>query len=87
MFESAHTAFNSMLLSSNNSDVAEALCFYLRARKFQLLCAATGIKQALLSMWLNETNIQNEILTAFVEVFIAVSGTDGEITTRSENCS
>jgi len=78
LFESAHTAFDSMLLSSNNSDVTEALRFFVRARHFQLPCAVTGIKQALSLMWSNETNIQNEVLTAFVEVFIAVPGTDGE---------
>lgn len=78
LFESAHTAFDSMLLSSNNSDVTEALRFFVRARHFQLPCAVTGIKQALSLMWSNETSIQNEVLTAFVEVFIAVPGTDGE---------
>ena len=78
LFESAHTAFDSMLLSSNNSDVTEALRFFVRARHFQLPCAVTGIKQALSLMWSNETTIQNEVLTAFVEVFIFVPGTDGE---------
>jgi len=78
IFESAHIAFDSMLLSSNNSDVTEALRFFVRARHFQLPCAITGIKQALSLMWSNEKNIQAEVLSAFVEVFIAIPATNGE---------
>ena len=76
LFESANSAFESMLLSSNSSDVTEALRFFVRARHFQLPCALTGIKQALALMWSNEKNIQEEVLNAFIEVFIAVPGTD-----------
>lgn len=78
LFESANAAFESMLLSSNNSDVTEALRFFVRARQFNLPCAVTGIKQALSLMWSNEKNIQDEVLSAFVEVFVAVPGTNGD---------
>ena len=77
LFESANDAFESMLLSCNNSDVTEALRFFVRARQFNLPSAVTGIKQALALMWSNEKNIQEEVLRAFVEVFIAVPGTQG----------
>jgi len=76
LFESATTAFDSMLLSSNSSDVTEALRFFVRARHFQLPCAVTGIKQALALMWSNETNIKDEVLNAFVEVFISTPGSE-----------
>mmetsp|Transcript_22565 Transcript_22565/g.27674 ORF Transcript_22565/g.27674 Transcript_22565/m.27674 type:complete len:1342 (+) Transcript_22565:71-4096(+) len=76
LFESANAAFQSMLLSSNSSDVTEALRFFVRARHFHLPCAFTGIKQSLSLMWSNEQNIQEEVLSSFVEVFIAVPGTD-----------
>lgn len=69
-FESANDAFQSMLLSSNKSDVTEALRFFVRARHFQLPCAVTGIKQALSLMWSDEQTIQDEVLAAFVDVFI-----------------
>lgn len=70
IFESANDAFQSMLLSSNKSDVTEALRFFVRARHFQLPCAVTGIKQSLSLMWSNEKSIQDEVLTAFIDVFI-----------------
>jgi condensin complex subunit 1 len=76
LFESAKPAFESMLLSSNSSDVTEALRFFVRARHFQLPCAFTGIKKALALMWSDEKNIQEEVLHAFVEVFITVPGTN-----------
>lgn len=69
-FESANDAFQSMLLSTNKSDVTEALRFFVRARHFQLPCAVTGIKQALSLMWSDEQSIQDEVLAAFVDVFI-----------------
>jgi condensin complex subunit 1 len=69
-FESANDTFQSMLLSSNKSDVTEALHFFVRARHFQLPCAVTGIKQALSLMWSDEQTIQDEVLAAFVDVFI-----------------
>lgn len=78
LFEDANRAFETMLLSSNASDVTEALRFFVRARHFQLPCAVTGMKQALALMWSSETSIQDEVLQAFVEVFIAVPGTSGE---------
>ena len=77
-FEYANEACQSMLLSSNTSDVTEALRFFVRARTFQLPCAMTGMKQALALMWSNEPSIRDEVLQAFVEVFIAVPGTDGK---------
>ena len=70
LFEGSNDSFQSMLLSSNKSDVTEALRFFVRARHFQLPCAVTGIKQALSLMWSNEKSVQDEVLTAFKEVFI-----------------
>ena len=67
-----------MLLSSNNSDVTEALRFFVCARHFQLPCAVAGMKQALTLMWSSEASIRDEVLHAFVDVFIAVPGTDGK---------
>lgn len=77
VFESATSAFESMLLSSNTSDVTEALRFFVRARHFQLPCAINGIKHALSLMWSNEKTIQDEVLNAFIEVFISIPGTGG----------
>ena len=77
-FEGANEEFNSMLLSANTSDVTEALRFFVRARHFKLPCAVTGMKQALALMWSTETSIRDEVLKAFVEVFIAVPGTEGK---------
>ena len=77
-FEHANEAFQSMLLSSNTSDVTEALRFFVRARHFQLPCAVTGMKQALALMWASEQSIRDEVLKAFVEVFVSVPGTDGK---------
>jgi len=74
-FENANAAFESMLLSSNKSDVTEALRFFVRARHFQLPCAVTGIKQALSLMWSDEQSVQDEVMTAFIDVFIC--GTNG----------
>jgi condensin complex subunit 1 len=76
-FEGAHSVFQGMLLSSNTSDVTEALRFFVRARHFKLPCAITGMKHALSLMWSTEQAIRDEVLAAFVEVFIAVPGTDG----------
>lgn len=77
-FEYANEACQGMLLSSNTSDVTEALRFFVRARSFQLPCAMTGMKQALSLMWSDEACIREEVLQAFIEVFIAVPGTDGK---------
>ena len=76
LFESANSAFQGMLLSSNNSDVTEALKFFVRARHFQLPSAFTGIKKSLTLMWSDDKNIKDEVLHAFVEVFIALPGTE-----------
>ena len=65
-----------MPLSSNSSDATEALYIFVCARHFQLPCALTGIKQALVLMWSNGNNIQEDVFNAFIEVFIAVPGTD-----------
>ena len=75
-FENANEAFESMLLSSNKSDVTEALRFFVRARHFDLPCAVTGIKQALSLMWSDEKSVQDEVITAFIDVFIC--GTNGK---------
>jgi condensin complex subunit 1 len=76
-FEGASAAFQSMLLSANSSDVTEALRFFVKARHFKLPCAVSGIKQSLALMWSSEQNIKDEVLKAFVDVFIAVPGSEG----------
>lgn len=78
VFENANDSFQGMLLSSNSSDVTEALRFFVKARHFKLPCAVTGMKQALSLMWSTESNIRDEVLKAFVDVFIAVPGTEGK---------
>jgi condensin complex subunit 1 len=79
-FETAENVFQGMLLSANTSDVTEALRFFVRARHFKLPCAVTGMKQALALMWSTEQSIREEVLKAFVDVFVAVPGTDGKET-------
>jgi condensin complex subunit 1 len=76
LFESANPSFQGMLLSSNNSDVTEALRFFVRARNFQLPSAFSGIKTSLSLMWSDDKGIQDEVLNAFAEVFIVVPGTE-----------
>ncbi|KAL7544117.1 hypothetical protein ACHAXR_013559 [Thalassiosira sp. AJA248-18] len=78
VFENANDSFQTMLMSSNPSDVTEALRFFVKAKHFGLPCAVTGMKRALALMWSNETNIQEEVLRAFVEVFVAEPGTEGK---------
>jgi condensin complex subunit 1 len=78
IFEEATVALEGMLLSTNTSDVTEALRFFVRARHFKLPCAVSGMKRALALMWSTEQNIRDEVLKAFVDVFIAVPGTEGE---------
>ena len=77
-FENASANLHGMLLSANGSDVTEALRFFVKARHFNLPCAVTGMKQALTLMWSTEQNIKDEVLKAFVDVFIAQPGTNGE---------
>jgi condensin complex subunit 1 len=77
VFEDATTALEGMLLSANTSDVTEALRFFVQARHFQLPCAVTGMKRALALMWSTEQSIRDEVLKAFVDVFIAEPGTEG----------
>jgi condensin complex subunit 1 len=77
-YENASSNLHGMLLSANSSDVTEALRFFVKARHFKLPCAITGMKQALTLMWSTEQNIRDEVLKAFVDVFIAKPGTDGE---------
>ena len=77
LFEDATVALEGMLLSANTSDVTEALRFFVQARHFQLPCAVTGMKRALALMWSSEAAIRNEVLKAFVDVFIAEPGSDG----------
>lgn len=78
LFENANDSFQSMLLSSNSSDVTEALRFLVRAKHFGLPCAVNGTKRALALMWSNEQSIQEEVLKAFIEVFVAEPGTEGK---------
>ena len=78
VFENANASFQTMLMSTNPSDVTEALRFFVKAKHFGLPCAVTGMKRALALMWSNEVNIQEEVLKAFVEVFVAEPGTDGK---------
>ncbi|KAL7500027.1 hypothetical protein ACHAWT_007982 [Skeletonema menzelii] len=78
LFENSNASFQSMLMSSNSSDVTEALRFFVRAKHFGLPCAVTGTKRALALMWSNEANIQEEVLRAFIEVFVAEPGTEGK---------
>ena len=77
-FENASANLHGMLMSANGSDVTEALRFFVRARHFNLPCAVTGMKQALTLMWSSEQNIKDEVLKAFVDVFIAQPGTNGD---------
>lgn len=77
-YENASSNLHSMLLSANASDVREALRFFVKARHFKLPCAVTGMKQALALMWSTEQNIKEEVLKAFVDVFVALPGTDGD---------
>ena len=83
-FEAASSALHGMLLSANTSDVTEALRFFVKARHFKLPCAITGMKQALALMWSSEQRIKDEVLKAFVDVFIAIPGTDGAETLSDE---
>ncbi|KAL7485181.1 hypothetical protein ACHAW6_010781 [Cyclotella cf. meneghiniana] len=78
LFENANASFQSMLLSSNSSDVTEALRFFVRAKHFGLPCAVAGTRRALALMWSNEASIQEEVLKAFIDVFVAEPGTDGK---------
>jgi len=78
LFEDANEAFEGMLLSSNSTDATEALRFFVRARHFQLPSAITGMKQALSLIWSSENGIQDEVLKAFVDVFITVIGSEGK---------
>lgn len=78
LFENANASFQTMLLSSNSSDVTEALRFFVRAKNFGLPCAVTGTKRSLALMWSNEVSIQDEVLRAFIEVFVAEPGSEGK---------
>ena len=75
-FENASANLHGMLLSANGSDVTEALRFFVKARHFNLPCAITGMKQALTLMWSTEESIKDEVLKAFVDVFVAEPGTE-----------
>lgn len=77
VFECATSAFESLMLSNNTTDVTEALRFFVKAKHFQLPCAVTGMKHALSLMWSPEAAIRDEVLKAFVEVFIATPGSEG----------
>ncbi|KAL9181578.1 LOW QUALITY PROTEIN: hypothetical protein ACHAXT_010383 [Thalassiosira profunda] len=77
-FEAADDSFRMMLGSSNPSDVTEALRFLVKAKHFGLPCAVSGMKRALALMWSNEQSVQEEVLKAFVEVFVGEPGTQGK---------
>jgi len=70
-FQNANHAFETMLLSKYTTDVTEALRFFVRARHFQLPCAMTGMRRALSLMWSTEKSIRDEVMNAFVDVFIS----------------
>jgi len=76
LFENTNGIFESMLSSTTVSDVTEALRFFVRAHHFELPFAITGIKRALILMWSNEKNIKDEVIRAFIDIFIR-EGTDG----------
>eukprot|EP00977_Amphora_coffeiformis_P007045 scaffold1522_cov166-Amphora_coffeaeformis.AAC.23 len=76
--EEATNALEGMLLSANTSDVTEALRFFVQARHFSLPCAVTGMKRALALMWASEKAIRDEVLKAFVDVFVAKPGSEGK---------
>lgn len=76
--EEATKALEGMLLSATTSDVTEALRFFVQARHFSLPCAVTGMKRALALMWSSEKAIRDEVLKAFVDVFIAKPGSEGK---------
>jgi len=70
-FQNANHAFETMLLSKYTTDVTEALRFFVRARHFQLPCAMTGMRRALSLMWSTEKSIRDEVMNAFIDVFIS----------------
>lgn len=76
--EGATKALEGMLLSASTSDVTEALHFFVQARHFSLPCAVTGMKRALALMWSSETAIRDEVLKAFIDVFVALPGSEGK---------
>ncbi|GAX12009.1 condensin complex subunit 1 [Fistulifera solaris] len=77
LLEDATSTFESLMLSNNTTDVTESLRFFVKAKHFQLPCAVTGMKHALALMWSQEVAIREEVLKAFVEVFITVPGSEG----------
>lgn len=80
LFEKSSESFQAMLLSTNTSDVTEALRFFVQARLFKLPCAISGMKNALTTlMWSSDQAICEEVRKAFVEVFLAEPGTEGKI--------
>lgn len=76
--EGVTEAIDTMLFSVKESDVTEALRFLVKARHFKLPFATPGIKRALALMWSSEQSIKDEVLKAFVEVFLATPGSNGE---------
>eukprot|EP00587_Corethron_hystrix_P002947 CAMPEP_0113307870 /NCGR_PEP_ID=MMETSP0010_2-20120614/6542_1 /TAXON_ID=216773 ORGANISM="Corethron hystrix, Strain 308" /NCGR_SAMPLE_ID=MMETSP0010_2 /ASSEMBLY_ACC=CAM_ASM_000155 /LENGTH=705 /DNA_ID=CAMNT_0000162811 /DNA_START=865 /DNA_END=2983 /DNA_ORIENTATION=- /assembly_acc=CAM_ASM_000155 len=76
-FEDANRVLEGMLFSSSTSDVTEALRFFVQARHFKLPCAITGMRKALALMWSSEPKIRNEVIDAFVEVFLIEPGSSG----------
>lgn len=85
IFEDATDALEGMLLSASSTDVTEALRFFVQARRYKLPCAVTGIRRALALMWSQESSIREEVLKAFVDVFIAIPGTGGANLLPSED--
>jgi condensin complex subunit 1 len=78
LFENANDTFNFMLHSKLQSDVTEALRFYVQARHFKLPCAISGMKNALTLMWSTEQPIRDECRKTFVEIFLAEPGSEGK---------
>ncbi|GMH90581.1 hypothetical protein TL16_g11810 [Triparma laevis f. inornata] len=76
--ESVNESLSLMLLSKSMSDVTEALKFFVRAKEFSLPCAVSGMRKALSLVFSNEKTIQEQVLTAFTEVFLSVPGSAGK---------
>jgi len=76
LFDTADETFRNLLLSSNSSDVIEALRFFVQANHFKMPFAIRGMKEALSLMWSTDANILEEVLNAFLDVFITVPGTE-----------
>ena len=69
--ESTNESLLLMLLSKSMGDV-------MKAKEFGLPCAVSGMRKALSPIFGNKKLIQEQVLTAFTEVFLSVPGTSGK---------